>query len=99
MSEIYRYSFAEGVDLDAVEASLVMAFLGAEALYGESQVRMDGSYAFERELRSCVVDACTVVGRDINRLFTGYLRREFGPEQFTVYRLPPHEAEAVGAAA
>jgi len=96
-SEIYRYTFAEGVDLDAVEASLVMAFLGAEALHGESQVRMDGSYAFNRELRSCVIDAATEVGRDINRLFTGYLRREFEADQFTVKRLEQQSAADVAA--
>ena len=88
--EIYKYSFNEATDLDEAEASLVLAFFGAEALHGEAQVQLDASHAFDRELRTCVIDAGTVVGRDLNRLFMGYLRHEFGSGQFTVKRLERH---------
>ena len=47
-----------------------------------------------------VIDASSEVGRDLNRLFAGFLRREFGPDTFRIERLqrdvrrtPPLAAE------
>ena len=31
----------------------------------------------------------TAVGRDLNRLFVGFVRREFGPDSFRVTRVEP----------
>ena len=35
----YHFKFTDDVDMAEVEASLVLAFFGAEALHGEAQVR------------------------------------------------------------
>jgi hypothetical protein len=85
--EIYRYSFDLSVDIAEVETSLLLALLATESLHGESQVRLEVSYAMDAESRTCVVDAASTVGRDMNRLFVGFIRREFGEETFRVGRV------------
>ncbi|MBL8812488.1 MAG: hypothetical protein JNM43_20155 [Planctomycetaceae bacterium] len=84
--ELYRYEFRSEVPLDEVEASLMLAFLATESLHGESQVRLDASHHLDHERRVCVIDARTRVGRDINRLFVGFLRHEFGEDSFSIER-------------
>lgn len=84
---LYRYSFRPDVPLEEVEASLLLAIWGTESLYGESQVRLDASHFLDKDRCACVIDARTAVGRDINRLFVGFLSREFGPESFEVERV------------
>ena len=85
--EIYRYSFDSSVDITEVEASLLLALLATESLHGESQVRLEASHAMDVEGRTCVIDAGTNVGRDLNRLFVGFVRREFGEDAFRVGRI------------
>jgi hypothetical protein len=85
--EIYRYSFEPSVDIAEVEASLLLALLAAESLHGESQVRLEASHALDAEGRTCVIDATGSVGRDLNRLFVGFVRREFGEDAFRVARV------------
>ena len=36
-----------------------------------------------------MIDASTPVGRDLNRVFIGFLTREFGPGSFRVERVHP----------
>jgi hypothetical protein len=85
--DIYRYVFNAAVAMDEVEASLLLAVVAAESLHGESQVRLDASHYLDPIKRACVIDAATAVGRDVNRLFVGFLRREFGEDAFRVERL------------
>ena len=84
---VYRYRFLGTVPIEEVEVSLLLAVLAAESLHGEAQVRLDAAHTFDAEQRRCVIDATTPVGRDLNRLFVGFLRREFGEEVFAVERL------------
>ena len=97
--ELYRYVFTPDAPIEEVEASLLLAILATESLHGESQVRLDVAHSFDPTKRACVIDAGTPVGRDLNRLFTGFLGREFGPDAFTVDRVEdpiqdPQEAVA-----
>ena len=84
--ELYRYEFHPELLLEDVEASLLLAVLATESLHGESQVRLDASHYLDPDRRACVIDAGTPVGRDVNRLFVGFLRREFGEDSFHVER-------------
>ena len=84
---LYRYQFDGRAEMNEVESLLARAILAAEDLYGESQVRLDASHCLDAAIRSCVIDGSTAVGRDINRMFTGFLSREFGEDQFRVERL------------
>jgi hypothetical protein len=83
----YRYRFAPGVPAEEIEVSLLMAVLAAESLHGETQVQLDSGHAFDPEQRTCVIDAGTSVGRDLNRLFAGFVRREFGEDAIRVERV------------
>lgn len=96
---VYRYGFDETVLAADVEAALVLAIFGVEALHGEAQARLDARHVFEPGERACVVDASTPVGEDLNRLFAGFLCRELSPDQFTVKRLHEPVDEAAIAAA
>jgi hypothetical protein len=86
MNRAYRYSFASHITVEDVEATLVLAVLAAESLHGESDVRLDAGHAFDAAARRCIIEAATPVGRDLCRLFTGFLRREFGDSAFGVER-------------
>lgn len=97
--EVYRYTFAAGVPLEDIEASLLLAIWSAQSLHGEAQVRLDAAHHLDAPGRACVIDAGTPVGRDFNRLFVGYLQREFGEDGFRVERVtqtpaPRHDQAA-----
>lgn len=85
--EIYRYRTFPDVPFEEVEAALLLALLGCEGLHGEAQVRLDAAHFLDVEKRSLVIDAGTEVGRDLNRLFVNFLRRELGETSFTVERI------------
>jgi hypothetical protein len=46
----------------------------------------------DKKRRSCIVDATTEIGRDIARIFTGFLTREFGEDVFKVERVANNKA-------
>lgn len=74
--------------------------LATESLHGATQVRLDAAHAVDADKQSCVVDASTPVGRDLNRLFAGFISREFGEDAFRVQRVerhPDHKPEEVAA--
>ena len=94
VKEVYRYEFAADIDPADVESALLLAVWGAESLHGESQVRLDASHFFDPEKRIWVIDASTAVGRDINRMFVGFLERELGNEAFRVERVDSERRES-----
>jgi hypothetical protein len=83
-AEIYRYKFVPTIPFAEVESSLILAIMAAESLHGQAQVRLDAAHAIDADKRSFVIDASTPVGRDLNRLFIGFISREFGPDSFVV---------------
>ena len=100
IKDVYRYGFQPCVPLEEVEASLLLALMATESLHGEAQVRLDAAHYLDVDQRACVIEAGTPVGRDINRLFVGFLRREFGEDAFHVERVdavPQHESQEVCA--
>jgi hypothetical protein len=84
---IYRYTFQESVPVEEVEDTLVLAIIATESLHGEGQVLLDMVHTFDAPTRSCVIDAGTPVGRDVNKLFLGLVSREFGRGSFQVDRV------------
>jgi len=91
----YRYQIRRHVDLDDVADSLTLSILGAENLHGRARVRLDGWWRLDRQRRTCVIDASTEVGRDIAKLFAGFMSKEFGEKSFQVRRSPL--AQSAGA--
>jgi hypothetical protein len=84
---LYRYQFAADVPVEEIEATLLLTLFAVESLHGESQTRLDAAHHFDTDRRACVIDATTAVGRDLNRLFIGFLRREFDADAFRVERI------------
>jgi hypothetical protein len=84
---VYQYRFAQSVLAEDVEASLLLAIFAVESLHGEAAARLDVAHRFDPETRVCVLDAGTPAGRDLNRIFVGFLRREYGAGSFTVWRV------------
>jgi hypothetical protein len=86
---LYRYTFPADVPKAEVEASLLLAVIAVEGLHGEAQTRLDAGHAISGKFGACVIDGDTPVGRDLARVFTAFLRREFGEDSFRVERLHP----------
>jgi hypothetical protein len=94
---VFRFTFAPGVDLTEAEATLQLSILAAEGLFGEARVRMEVSYHADAPRSVIVVDGSTPSGDAVVRIFTSFLTREFGPEGFSVRRIPAPRAEAATA--
>jgi len=86
-NQLFRYAFDASLDMSEVEAAFVLAIFATESIHGESDTRLLAEHAMELQTRTCVVDASTELGRDLNRLFVGFLRREFGDDGFRVERI------------
>jgi hypothetical protein len=80
VKEVCRYRFGRKVQIRHVEESIFLAMIAAEGLHGRPRVRMEASYLLDAKKRACVVDTTTDVGRDIARILTSFLAREFGQE-------------------
>lgn len=91
-SQIYRYTFAPSVDRDEVETTVLLTVLATESLHGV-QAQLDAAHYLDPDEMTCVVDAGTEVGRDFNRLLIGFLRREFGGDDFKVVRVKATPAQ------
>jgi hypothetical protein len=86
-TDVYRYQFESAIPAAEVETTLVLSLFAVEALHGESQTRLDAGHALDAKKRAVVIDASTDVGRDLNRVFIGFVTREFGPGSFRVERV------------
>jgi len=89
--EVLRYSFKDSVPASEIENTLLLAVLAIEGLHGQSRVRIEASYTCDPDLRVCVIDSSSDVGRDICRVFTGFAIREFGETAFTVRNAVPEK--------
>jgi hypothetical protein len=87
-SQTYSFSFNPDIPTDEVEDTLKLAIVAASAIHGESDVLVDAVHEFDAESRVCHIDGSTPAGRDLVRLFSGFLSREFGHGAFAVQRSP-----------
>lgn len=83
----FRYQFDDSIGMDDVEAAFVLAIFATESIHGESDTRLLAEHAMDLDKRTCVIDSSSSVGRDLNRLFVGFLTRELGPDVITVERV------------
>jgi hypothetical protein len=90
-NDVYRYTFSPSLDIAEVEATVMLAILATESLHGQSGVRLELHHTFDSEKRLCLIDATGEVGRDLNRLFLGFVSREFGHDSFQVARVAAAE--------
>ncbi|MCC7424470.1 MAG: hypothetical protein IT428_29740 [Planctomycetaceae bacterium] len=87
MTVAYRYQFEPEVPLDDVEAALVLALFAVESLRGPAEARLDVRHLLDVEKRVLVIDAETPAGRDLAKVFIGFLRRETAENGFTVRQI------------
>lgn len=85
--DMYRYQFQNEVPMAGVEDTLVLATCAAEGVHGRAQVRLDGAFRLDHTARTCIVDAASVVGQTLSRIFTELLTREYGGQAFNVRRV------------
>jgi len=96
---IYRYTFNESVSMPEAEATLQLAILAAESLFGEATVRLSAGYTIDEDKRVCVLDATNEVGRSICQIYTGYVTHEFGADAFRVRQVEAAQREPAEVAA
>lgn len=87
MECVYQYEFRPSVPMSDVESSLLLAIWATEGLYGESETRLDSSYELDELGRRLTISAATEVGRSLNKILLGFLRREFSVSDFEVKRI------------
>lgn len=80
----YNYRFKEGPSIDEIGDLLFLAALAVESLHGRSSLRLDGTFQLQKPERVCQVNASTQVGRDLARIFTGFLCHQIGEKSFEV---------------
>jgi hypothetical protein len=85
--EIYQYRFADHISIQDIEETLMLAVIATEALHGRTRVNLDAEFHLDKKKRTCEVSTGTDVGKDIARLFAGFLTREFGEDAFEVKRI------------
>jgi hypothetical protein len=93
---VFRYTFDRDIPLEEVEASILLAAMGCEGLHGPIDAMLHAGYFLDKSKRACVLDASSPIGRDFNRMFTGFLNREFSADAYCVELV---ERESTTAAA
>jgi hypothetical protein len=86
-TQLFKYTFEASLAMTDVEQAFIMAIFATEAIHGECQTRLSAEHFLDIEKHACVVDASTPVGRSLNKLFTGFLRRGCGEDGFRVERI------------
>ena len=59
--EVYRYVIDDSISMDEVEATLLLAILAVECLFGESRIRMEAAYSIAKDKHTCVIDATRII--------------------------------------
>jgi hypothetical protein len=88
----YEYRFKGSVEMSAVEDSLLVAVIAAEAIHGRAVVNLDADFDLDETGRICHIDANSGVGRDIARIFVGLLAHDVGEDRFSIIRDVPKVA-------
>ena len=88
--DIYRFHFDNSVSLDGIEKALAISVIAVEAIYGEAAMRIDGVFGVDRRSRTCTIDRETDLGRDLAKVFTGFLRLSMNPGRYEVEQDETH---------
>jgi hypothetical protein len=94
--ELYRYAFHPHVPLEEIAASLLLAVWGAVNLHGENRVAADAAHSLD----PLILRGPPPAGRDVNRLFAHFVRRELTVDCYRVDRIvadPNHTTDEAHA--
>ena len=86
-TDVFRFTFDPAVDMLEVEATLQLAIVAAEGLFGEARTRMDAAYFVDAPRATMLVDGNTAVGNAVIRIFTTFATHEFGADAFSIRRV------------
>jgi hypothetical protein len=67
-----------------VVSTLLLTTWATASLHGETALRLDCWFQADHDRHVLLVDFTSPVGRDLDRILCGYLRREFEAKQFQV---------------
>lgn len=94
----FRITFDASIPLDEAQDTLELSVIAAEALHGQSEVRLEAEYKMDFPTRTCLIHATSDAGRDLLQIFVGYLSEEFGEKAFAVRRIEALPVESSGSA-
>jgi len=80
----YRYEFDESISFEEAQETLVLSRIAVASALGESRARLEIADCTHPNERCIEISANSVAGQMLNRIFTGYLAREFTPNGFRV---------------
>ena len=78
------YRFKPHVPLQDVQETLLLAVLAAEGLHGPAIQEANLCYGVNADLHALAICAGDKAGRDVVRIFTNFVRREFGGDALDV---------------
>ena len=87
ISQVYKYSFDNDVPFASIKSSLAFALMAVESLIGEPEMVLGVAHTIDKSGRTVEIAGRSRAGKLLNKLFVGFLIREFGPEAFSVQRV------------
>lgn len=75
--------------MDEVQISLRLARVAVEGLFGTARVRLETFSRIDAEGRTIIITERREPGRALVRIFTNFLIREFGDQQFQIEQVRP----------
>lgn len=87
IGQVYKYSFEQDVPFASVKSSLAFALMAVESLVGEPEMVLNIAHSIDAAERSVEIAGRSRAGRLLNKLFVGFVIREFGSESFNVQRI------------
>lgn len=86
--DAYLYTFKPQAPFREALATLDLALIATESIFGEARTHLDARSRHDAAARTVEIDASTPAGQTLNEIFVGYAAKEFGLGAFTVVRVP-----------
>lgn len=91
-----EFKFRPGVNLDDVEMTVRLAFLGASSQHPAPIIRLYARYQLNRSRRAVVITGADDIVKTVAGLTVSYLERELGATAFTT-TFKPQRTAATGS--
>ncbi len=83
---ILIFKFEDTIPIQDLIDTLSLARIGVESLHGAAKAQIEIRQHINERERRIAIDATTDCGRDLAKLFTGFARKEYGWQAFTIER-------------
>lgn len=98
LEDIMQFQFAASVPMAEVRATLRLARMAVESLYGVDRVRLEAQCSADDINRGVQIGIGGRAGRALALVFAGYVRREFGPDAIDIEHVLAKPELAAGGA-